>query len=203
MLRGRSRPGSWGLEVELLAMAARAAHRLRGWMFRVGIKATVRMQPHEQLSPASFEPSLQLDGIVAGVEDEPGCVAVPRQPTEQRFRLLDGDLVGIIFRLHAPSIDREHSEHGLGRRREAKMGRKVPFWCSVRLHRRLLRPFSDRFIGGLLEWDMWARIDRSRLARSHKYASIRPQIGLPRFPIGPPPIPNRTSSPTSTNHRYR
>jgi hypothetical protein len=25
------------------------------------------------------------------------------------------------------------------------MGRKVPFRCSVRLHSRLLRPFSDRF----------------------------------------------------------
>jgi hypothetical protein len=25
------------------------------------------------------------------------------------------------------------------------MGRKVPFRCSIRLHRRLLRPFSDSF----------------------------------------------------------
>ena len=25
------------------------------------------------------------------------------------------------------------------------MGRKGPFWCSVRLHCRLLRPFSDSF----------------------------------------------------------
>jgi hypothetical protein len=49
------------------------------------------------------------------------------------------------------------------------------------------------YIGGLLEWDMWARIDRSRLARSHKYASIRPQIGLPRFPIGPPPRHQQTT----------
>jgi hypothetical protein len=29
-------------------------------------------------------------------------------------------------------------------------------------------------IGGLLEWDVWARIDRNRLPRPHKYASIRP-----------------------------
>ena len=26
------------------------------------------------------------------------------------------------------------------------MGRKGPFWCSVRLHCRLLRPFSDSFM---------------------------------------------------------
>src|SRR5215218_4047231 len=37
----------------------------------------------------------------------------------------------------------QHSERGIGRRKEAKMGRKVPLRCSVRLHRRLLRPFSD------------------------------------------------------------
>jgi len=40
----------------------------------------------------------------------------------------------------------EHlSERGFGRRREAKMGRKVPFRCSLRIHRTLLRPFSDSF----------------------------------------------------------
>src|SRR5215207_9484986 len=37
----------------------------------------------------------------------------------------------------------QHTERGFGRRREAKMGRKAPFRCSVSLHRRLLRPFSD------------------------------------------------------------
>src|SRR5215208_2350004 len=40
--------------------------------------------------------------------------------------------------------------------------------------------------GGLLEWDMWARIHRSRLARLHKYASIGPQIRLSRVPIESP-----------------
>ncbi len=34
-------------------------------------------------------------------------------------------------------------DRGFGRCREAKMGRKVPFRWSVRLHRMLLRPFSD------------------------------------------------------------
>ena len=36
-----------------------------------------------------------------------------------------------------------YSERGFGKRREAKMGRKLPFRCSVRLHCRLFRPFSD------------------------------------------------------------
>jgi hypothetical protein len=43
-----------------------------------------------------------------------------------------------------------------------------------------------RCSGGLLEWDMWIRIHRSRLARPHKYASIGPQISLSRVPIEPP-----------------
>jgi hypothetical protein len=36
-------------------------------------------------------------------------------------------------------------ERGFRRCGEAKMGRKVPFRCSVRLHCRLFRPFSDGF----------------------------------------------------------
>jgi hypothetical protein len=40
----------------------------------------------------------------------------------------------------------QHSERGFGRPKEAKMGRKVPFRCSVRLQGRLLRPFSDSFM---------------------------------------------------------
>jgi hypothetical protein len=37
----------------------------------------------------------------------------------------------------------QRSECGFGRHEEAKMGRKLPFRCSVRLHCRLFRPFSD------------------------------------------------------------
>jgi hypothetical protein len=36
-------------------------------------------------------------------------------------------------------------ERGFGMRKEAKMGRKGPFRCSVGLHCRLLRPLSDSF----------------------------------------------------------
>jgi hypothetical protein len=35
----------------------------------------------------------------------------------------------------------QRSDRGFGRCRETKMGRKVAFRCSLRLHSRLLRPF--------------------------------------------------------------
>src|SRR5215207_5226396 len=47
--------------------------------------------------------------------------------------------------------------------------------------------------GGLLEWDMWARIDRNRLPRPLKYAPFRPQIRLSRVAIGPPPRHQQTT----------
>src|ERR671920_512785 len=46
----------------------------------------------------------------------------------------------------------QNAERGIGRRKEAKMGRKVPLRCSVRLHRSLLRPFSDRFPARFASW---------------------------------------------------
>src|SRR5215211_1660927 len=48
--------------------------------------------------------------------------------------------------------------------------------------------------GGLLEWDMRARIDRNRLPRPHKYASIRPQIRLSRVAREPPPRHQQTTA---------
>jgi hypothetical protein len=49
-------------------------------------------------------------------------------------------------------------------------------------------------IGGLLEWDMWARIDRNRLPRPLKYAPFRLQIRLSRVAIGPPPRHQQTTA---------
>src|SRR5215204_3275955 len=48
--------------------------------------------------------------------------------------------------------------------------------------------------GGLLEWDMCARIDRNRLARPHTYASFRPQIRVFQLAIGPPPRHQQTTA---------
>jgi hypothetical protein len=51
-------------------------------------------------------------------------------------------MLNFALRLSEKGYERD-SERGFGKRREAKMGRKLPFRCSVRLHSRLFRPFSD------------------------------------------------------------
>jgi hypothetical protein len=53
---------------------------------------------------------------------------------------------------------------------------------------------ETRGSGGLLEWDMWARIDRNRLPRPHKYASIGAQIKLSRVAMGAPPRHQQTTA---------
>src|SRR5215207_5049947 len=45
-------------------------------------------------------------------------------------------------------------------------------------------PFQTVSHGGLLEWDVRARITRNRLLEPHKYASIQPHIRLSRVAIG-------------------
>jgi hypothetical protein len=45
----------------------------------------------------------------------------------------------------------QRPKRGFRRCREAKMGLKGPFRCSVRLCRRLFRPFSDGFCRGFSE----------------------------------------------------
>ena len=45
----------------------------------------------------------------------------------------------------------QRSKRGFRRCREAKMGLKGPFRCSVRLYPRLFRPFSDSFMAKFAE----------------------------------------------------
>ncbi len=59
----------------------------------------------------------------------------------------------------------QHSERGIGRRKEAKMDRDVPFRCSVRLHSRLLRPFSDSLYANFGEGPK-GEVRRIRLPRT-------------------------------------
>jgi hypothetical protein len=63
------------------------------------------------------------------------------------------------------------------------MGLKVPLRCSVRLHRRLFRPFSDGFRRGILRswyarmphsparWPAYGRPEPSRLLKVNHYIS--------------------------------
>jgi hypothetical protein len=46
------------------------------------------------------------------------------------------------------------------------MGGKVPFRCFVRLHRRLLRPFSDSFSGTFVNKDKKDRKRRGIVAQT-------------------------------------
>jgi hypothetical protein len=82
-----------------------------------------------------------------------------------------------------------HSERGFGRCRETKMGGKVPFRCSVRLHRTLLRPFSDSLGRGILRSShclrsrKFAALPHSR--KSHGQSSRRSEVTLlDRFSLG-------------------
>jgi hypothetical protein len=52
----------------------------------------------------------------------------------------------------------QRSKRGFRRCREAKMGLKVPLRCSVRLHRRLFRPFSDGFKAKFAQFTFYALV---------------------------------------------
>jgi hypothetical protein len=65
-----------------------------------------------------------------------------------------------LLRIHLLKLSEkgyeQRSMRGFRRRGEAKMGRKVPFRCSVRLHCRLFRPTSDGFIAKFAEFLCYA-----------------------------------------------
>ena len=80
-------------------MATRPSGGGGGWAgeARIGIEAAAGTQTDEDLAPTPLEPPLHLDRIVAGVEDEQGSVPfLLGRPAQNRFHLLDGDLVGVL-----------------------------------------------------------------------------------------------------------
>lgn len=62
---------------------------------RVTIEATPRPQTDEDLAWDSLQPLLQLDRVVAGVEDEQGDDALFKS-AQQSLDLLGGDYVGVL-----------------------------------------------------------------------------------------------------------
>jgi hypothetical protein len=62
---------------------------------RVTVETAPRPQTDEDLARASLEPSLQLDRVVARVEDEQGNNPFFK-PTQQSLDLLGGDYVGVL-----------------------------------------------------------------------------------------------------------
>jgi hypothetical protein len=77
---------------------------------RITVEATPRPQADEDLARAPFQPPLQLDGVVARVEDEQGSSSSPllSESAQQGLHLLGGDLVGLLLGSDAPHL------HGSG-----------------------------------------------------------------------------------------
>jgi len=66
---------------------------------RITVEATSCPQTDEDLARASLKPLLQLDGIVASVEDEKGNTTPHGGPSEQPFDLLRGYRVRFLVRM--------------------------------------------------------------------------------------------------------
>jgi len=72
---------------------------------RIAVEASPRSQADEDLAQAPLEPSLQLDRVVARVEDKQGEDPFFK-PTQQSLDLLDSDFVGVLRRSDAPHVHR-------------------------------------------------------------------------------------------------
>jgi len=66
------------------------------------------MQPHQHVGAAAFQAALELDGIVAGVEDEHERGTLVRQAAQQIPHLLHRRVVGVLLRTYAPRVERSH-----------------------------------------------------------------------------------------------
>ena len=71
---------------------------MRRWVAEVrgAVEAAPRPQADEDLAPAPLQTPLQLDGVLARVEDEQGSDYLLGRPEKERLDLLDGHLVGVL-----------------------------------------------------------------------------------------------------------
>jgi hypothetical protein len=121
MLMGRLGPRIWIPAAELLSVTARTAGRSRRPL-RVGIEAPPRTQSNQKLHARAFETLLELDGIVARVEDEERRTPLPlRQSLKQGPHPLCGDLVLVLGRMETPEIQRGNPTVAL----EAQLGNEL------------------------------------------------------------------------------
>jgi len=72
---------------------------------RVTVEASPRSQADEDLAWALLKPSLDLERVVASVEDKQGDDPFFK-PTQQSLDLLDSDFVGVLRRSDAPYVHR-------------------------------------------------------------------------------------------------
>jgi hypothetical protein len=88
-------------------VAARPAGRSgRTGKARIAEEAASCPQPDEDLARPILQYSLQLDGVVACVEDEQGNAASHGPSPEQFPDLLRGERVSLLFRMDAPDVHR-------------------------------------------------------------------------------------------------
>lgn len=106
MLADGLRPTRGVFEIELLPVAARASHRPFLDLFGVGVEGAVGVQPHQDVGALTLQAALQLDGIVARLEDEQGRGTAARGALQQVLHLSHGHVVGVFLRAHAPRIHR-------------------------------------------------------------------------------------------------
>ena len=96
MLSGGLRPGARVRALHLRPVATRPSGvGRRAGEARIGVEAATRSQPDEDLARIPLQSSLDLDGIVAGVEDEQGSGPFRGRAAQRRFHLLGGHLVGV------------------------------------------------------------------------------------------------------------
>lgn len=83
MLQVRGRPHGGVNEGELSAMALRSAAEAPRAGQRLGIEAAILAQADQERRPHAGQVERQLEGVIAGVEDEEGCRAVRRHAAYQ------------------------------------------------------------------------------------------------------------------------
>jgi hypothetical protein len=109
----RRAPARFGVgKGELLAVASRASHRPFLDLFGIGVEGAVGVQPHQKVRALTLQAALQLDGIVARVEDEQGrgtpARRAARRALQQVLRLLQRHVVGVLLRTDAPGVHGRH-----------------------------------------------------------------------------------------------
>jgi hypothetical protein len=72
---------------------------------RIGVEAAPRSQTDEDLARASLEPSLDLDRVVASIEDEHGDWPYFPEPIQQSLHLPTSNLVSILCGADALYVD--------------------------------------------------------------------------------------------------
>ena len=73
-------------------------------LFGVGVEGAVGVQPLQDVRAVTLQAALQLDGVVARVEDEQGRGTAARRALQQLLCLLHRHVVGVLLRTRLASM---------------------------------------------------------------------------------------------------